>query len=151
MLSDGEIIEEYLVQTFPALAEQQLIRATRQLEREAFPPGATILQEGGAADRFYIVTRGQIEVLVEASDGERLVVARMGRGQYFGETELLRGGANMATVRADLEAGVEVVALGREVFGGLMAESQASREALEEIASVRIAENTNGRNGAKHA
>jgi ABC-type lipoprotein export system ATPase subunit len=151
MLSDGEIIEEYLVQTFPTLAEQQLIRATRQLEREAFPPGAIILQEGGAADRFYIVTRGQIEVLVEASDGERLVVARMGRGQYFGETELLRGGANMATVRADLEAGVEVVALGREVFGGLMAESQASREALEEIASVRIAENTNGRNGAKHA
>jgi ABC-type lipoprotein export system ATPase subunit len=151
MLSDGEIIEEYLVQTFPALAEQQLIRATRQLEREAFPPGSTILQEGGSADRFYIITRGQIEVLVEASDGERLVVARMGRGQYFGETELLRGGANMATVRADPGAGVEVVALGRDVFGGLMNESQASREALEEVARARIAENANGRNGAKHA
>ncbi|MGD9146094.1 MAG: ATP-binding cassette domain-containing protein [Anaerolineae bacterium] len=151
MLADGEIIEEYLVQTFPALAEQQLIRATRQLEREAFPPGATILQEGGAADRFYIVTRGQIEVLVEASDGERLVVARMGRGQYFGETELLRGGANMATVRADPDAGVEVVALGQEIFGGLMAESQASREALDQVARARMAENSNGRNGAKDA
>jgi ABC-type lipoprotein export system ATPase subunit len=151
MLSDGEIIEEYLVQTFPALAEGQLIRATRQLEREIFPPGATILREGGSADRFYIVTRGQIEVLVEASDGERLVVARMGRGQYFGETELLRGGANMATVRADPEAGVEVVALGREVFGSLMTESQASREALEQVARARIAENSNGRNGAGHA
>lgn len=57
----------------------------------------------------------------------------------------------MATVRADPEAGVEVVALGREAFGGLMAESQASREALEQVARARIAENTNGRNGAKHA
>ena len=151
MLSDGEIIEEYLVQTFPALAEQQLIRATRQLERETFLPGSTVLHEGGSADKFYIITRGQIEVLVEASDGERMVVARMGRGQYFGEIELLRGGSNMATIRADPEAGVEVVALGREVFGGLMAESRASRAAMEEVARARIAENNNGRNGAAHA
>jgi ABC-type lipoprotein export system ATPase subunit len=151
MLSDGEIIEEYLVQTFPTLAEGQLIRATRQLEREAFPPGSLILREGASASKFYIITRGQIEVLVETSDGERLVVARMGRGQYFGETELLQGGANMATVRADPEAGVEVVALDREAFGGLMAESQASREALEKVARSRIAENANGRNGVYHA
>jgi CRP-like cAMP-binding protein len=75
----------------------------------------------------------------------------MGRGHYFGETELLRGGTNMATVRADPEAGVEVVALGRKVFGGLMAESQASRVAMEGVARARIAENNNGRNGADHA
>jgi ABC-type lipoprotein export system ATPase subunit len=113
MLSDGEIIEEYLVQTFPALSERQLIEATRQLERETYPPGSIILQEGMAPDGFYIVTRGQVEVLVEGADGERLIVARMGRGQYFGEIELLRGGANIATVRADPESGVEVVALDR--------------------------------------
>ena len=151
MLSDGEIIEEYLVQTFPTLSEQQLIQVTRQLERQAFAPGALILQEGALADKFYIITRGQIEVLVDASDGERLVVARMGRGQYFGEIELLRGGANMATIRADPGTGVEVTALDREVFRDLMAESQASRQALEEVAQARIAENANGRNGANHA
>jgi ABC-type lipoprotein export system ATPase subunit len=151
MLSDGEIIEEYLVQTFPALSEQQLVRVTRQLERQLFSPGAIILHEGASADKFYIITRGQIEVLVDAADGERLVVARMGRGQYFGEIELLRGGANMATIRAHPGTGVEVTALNRQVFRGLMAESQASRQALEEVAQARIAENANGRNGANHA
>ncbi|HSR30576.1 MAG TPA: cyclic nucleotide-binding domain-containing protein, partial [Anaerolineae bacterium] len=85
------------------------------------------------------------------ADGERLVVARMGRGQYFGEVELLRGGVNMATIRADLESGVEVVALDREVFGGVMAGSQPAREALEQMAQARIAENANGRNGTNHA
>jgi hypothetical protein len=57
----------------------------------------------------------------------------------------------MATVRADPDAGVEVVALGQEIFGGLMAESQASREALDQVARARMAENSNGRNGAKDA
>jgi ABC-type lipoprotein export system ATPase subunit len=151
MLSDGEIIEEYLVQTFPALSERQLIEATRRLERETFSPGSIILQEGMAPDRFYIITRGQIEVLVEGADGERLIVARMGRGQYFGEIELLRGGANIATVRADPESGVEVVALDRGIFEDMVTRSQTSREALEQTAQARIVENTNGRNGEPHA
>jgi len=151
MLSDGEIVEEYLVQTFPALTERELIRVTRHLEREVYPPGAVILSEGASPDKFYIVTRGQIEVLVETLDGERLVVARMERGQYFGEIELLQGGANLATVRADLVTGVEVVSLDRTVFAELIAESRPTREALQRMAEARIAENRNGRNGATHA
>jgi len=151
MLSDGEIIEEYLVDTFPSLTEGQLIQATRQLAREAFAPGTVILREGAPADRFYIITRGQIEVLVETPDGERMVVARMGRGQYFGEIELLRGGSNIATIRADLEAGAEVATLEREVFHSLLAASGTAREALEEVVQARLAENANGRNGGNGA
>ena len=130
MLSDGEIIEEYLSQTFPSLSEQQLIEATRNLERQSFPAGSIILQEGDPPDRFYIVTRGQVEVLVETSDGERLVVSRMARGQYFGETELLRGGANMATIRAAPESEVRAVSLDRETFNRLMSGSASTRDAL---------------------
>jgi ABC-type lipoprotein export system ATPase subunit len=151
MLADGEIIEEYLVKTFPALTEQHLIQATRHLERETFAPGSIILREGTPPDKFYIITRGQVEVLVEAADGDRLVVARMGRGQYFGEIELLQGGTNIATIRADLETGVEAAALDRETFRRLVGESAATRETLEQIAQARISENLNGRNGANHA
>jgi ABC-type lipoprotein export system ATPase subunit len=151
MLSDGEIIEEFLVQAFPSLTEQQLVQATRNLEREEYSPGQVILQEGCPPDRFYLITRGQIEVLVEASDGDFLTVARMGRGQYFGEIELLRGGTNLATIRAAPDSGVRVVSLDRETFSGLMAESEDTRNALAEVAEARIAENINGRNGANHA
>ncbi|MFC2037070.1 ATP-binding cassette domain-containing protein [Chloroflexota bacterium] len=151
MLSDGEIIEEYLVTTFPSLSERELIETTRQLEQEDYAPGTIILQEGAPADRFYIVTKGQIEVLVDTPDGDRMVVARMGRGQYFGEIELMRGGANIATIRADLETGAEVASLDREVFDGLLAGSVPTRAALARVAEQRIAENVNGRNGADHA
>ena len=151
MLSDGEIIEEYLVRAFPSLTEPQLIRATRHLERERFQAGSIVLHEGAPPDRLYIVTKGQIEVQVEAPDGDRMVVARMGRGQYFGEIELLRGGANIASIRADLESGVEVATLDRDTFNGLMSESEPTRKAVEQLAEQRIAENVNGRNGENHA
>jgi ABC-type lipoprotein export system ATPase subunit len=151
MLSDGEVIEEYLVQTFPTLTEQQLIQATRRLEREDYSPGSVILHEGAPPDSFYIITKGQIEVLVKAPDGDRMVVSRMGRGQYFGEIELRRGGANIASIRADVETGVQVATLDRDVFRSLMAESKPTRDAIDQVAEKRIAENINGRNGANHA
>jgi ABC-type lipoprotein export system ATPase subunit len=151
MLSDGEIIEEFLVQTFPSLTERQLVRATRRLDRKDYLPGTVILHEGALPDKFYIITKGQIEVLVDAPDGDRMIVARMGRGQYFGEIELLRGGANIATIRADLETGVEVAALDKGTFEGLMAESAPTRKEMTQVVEQRIAENVNGRNGANHA
>ncbi len=151
MLSDGEVIEEYLVRTFPALSEQRLVEATRHLEREAHSPGSIILREGSPPDKFYIITRGHIDVLVDTPDGDRLVVARMGRGQYFGEIELLRGGTNIATIRADLEMGVEVAGLDKETFHRLIGESLPTRQALEQIVQERLDENINGRNGGKHA
>jgi ABC-type lipoprotein export system ATPase subunit len=151
MLSDGEIIEEFLVQTFPSLTEQQLIQTTRRLDRQDYLPGTVILHEGAPPDKFYIITKGQIEVLVDTPDGDRMIVARMGRGQYFGEIELLRGGTNIATIRADLETGVEVAALDRGTFEGLLAKSAPTREEMTQVIEQRIAENVNGRNGANHA
>jgi ABC-type lipoprotein export system ATPase subunit len=151
MLSDGEIIEEFLFSAFPSMTEEQLIRATRNLEREEYSPGQIILEEGCPPDKFYLITRGQIEVMVTASDGDLLTVSRMGRGQYFGEIELLQGGDNLATIRAAPESGVRLVTLDRDTFSGLMDESHATREALAEVAQARVAENINGRNGVDHA
>jgi ABC-type lipoprotein export system ATPase subunit len=147
ILSDGEIMEEYLVRTFPSLTEQQLIRATRNLEPQKYPPGSMIIREGAPPDNLYIITKGQVEVLVPASNGQPLVVARMESGQYFGEIELLRGGANMATVRAAVDTGVEVAVLNRETFTDLIAESESTREEINHVARERIRENRAGRRG----
>jgi hypothetical protein len=44
-----------------------------------------------------------------------------------------------------------VVALEADTFTSLLDESRSTREALERVASQRLAENENGRNGADHA
>jgi CRP-like cAMP-binding protein len=76
-----------------------------------------------------------------------MVVARMGRGQYFGEIELLRGGTNIATIRAAPESGVQVVTIERTAFSQLLAESEATRTELAQVAEARVAENIDGRQG----
>jgi len=147
ILADGEMMEEYLARTFPSLTERQLIRATRNLEPQKYAPGSMIIQEGAPPDDFYIITKGQVEVLVQASNGGEFVVARMGSGQYFGEIELLRGGANIATIRAAPDTGVEVVALDRETFTSLIAESEPTQEEIVHVVQERIRENRAGRRG----
>jgi ABC-type lipoprotein export system ATPase subunit len=147
MLSDGEMMEGYLVRTFPSLTERQLIQATRNLELQKHLPGSVIIQEGASPEKFYTITKGQVEVLVQASAGQEFVVTHMGSGQYFGEIELLHGGANMATIRAALDTGVEVAALDGETFTSLIVESEPTREEIVHVAQQRIMENRASRRG----
>jgi ABC-type lipoprotein export system ATPase subunit len=145
ILSDGEIMEEYLARAFPALTERQLIQATRNLRRQEYSPGSVIIREGALPDRFYIITKGRVEVLVQASSGQELVVASMESGRYFGEIELLRGGANIATIRAAPNTDVEVATLDRGAFNSLITQSEATRQAIVNVMEDRIMENMAGR------
>jgi ABC-type lipoprotein export system ATPase subunit len=140
IVSDGEVIDEYLARTFPALTGDQLIEATRGLQPQRHAPGSIILREGLPADKFFIVTRGQAEVVLKGPDGSDIVVARMNPGQYFGEIELRHGGANIATIRAEAVEGLDVVALDREMFDRLVAESPATRETIDRTVAERIDE-----------
>ncbi|MGE5137983.1 MAG: cyclic nucleotide-binding domain-containing protein, partial [Rudaea sp.] len=148
ILSDGEFIDEYLVKTFPTLNEAQLHAAMHQLQPVHFAPGQLILRQGQAPDRFYIITQGKVDVLI----GPDVVVTTLSTGQYFGEVELLHGGANIATIRAGRDTGVQVAALDRDTFTRVIAESRASEEAINRVADARMAENAAARdNGGKHA
>jgi ABC-type lipoprotein export system ATPase subunit len=140
LLVDGEIVNEYVARALPSLSDHQLLKATRQLESERFEPGAAIVQQDQIGDAFYIVTQGRVEVALKRPDASDVVVTRMGPGEYFGEIELLRGGRNIATVRAVSEAPVEVVSLDREAFTELLAESDETREAVAQIVEARLAE-----------
>jgi putative ABC transport system ATP-binding protein len=145
IIADGEVIDEYLARALPALSEAQLIWATHQLETLWYPPGAAIIHEGTPPDNFYIIAKGRVEVVLQQSSGSEIVVATMGVGQYFGEIALLRGGTHNATVRAGFDTGVEVIALDHDEFGRLMAESPTTREAVDQVAHQRVAENTAAR------
>ena len=87
---------------------------------------------------------------LKASNGEEFIVARMGPGQYVGEIELLRGGNSIATVRASAEEAVKVAALDPEEFAGLIAESEAARAAIGQVAQERLAENIARREGSEN-
>jgi hypothetical protein len=128
--------DQYLAQALPDLTEEQLVRATAKLENMKFPAGAVIVRQGDPADRFYIIVRGEVEVIRQQPDGTELAVARLGSGAYFGEIGLLHGGKRIATVRAATD--VEVMALDRETFSDLMTESDLSRGEVDRVVRHRV-------------
>jgi ABC-type lipoprotein export system ATPase subunit len=147
IVADGEVIDEYLARTFPALTSEQLVEATRFIEPQKFQPGAIILEEGAPADRFYIVTEGRADVVLEGPDGTDIVVSHMEPGQYFGEIELRHGGNNIATIRAAAHIGVNVVTLERAAFTKLVGESAPMREAIDRVVNARLIEHKTAENG----
>jgi ABC-type lipoprotein export system ATPase subunit len=144
IIADGQIIEEYLARTFPGLSELQLVRVTRQVARQTFAPGETIIQAGAPPANFYMITDGEVEVHLRTPNGEEFIVARRGKGQYIGEIELLRGGNSIATVRAAMDQGAELAALDPQEFATAVAESAAARDAIDQVAGERLAETLPG-------
>jgi ABC-type lipoprotein export system ATPase subunit len=147
LIVDGEIVNEFVARALPQVSHQQLLAATHKLQPMEFAPGETILKEGEPGDRFYIVTKGRAEVALKRPCGSDVVVMRPGPGEYFGEVELMRGGRNIASIRAMSEVPVELVTLDRESFMNLMSESDTTRDALALIADRRAEENVQARNG----
>lgn len=140
IVSDGEVINQYVVQALPDLSVDQLAWITRELEAFKYHPGETIINQGDMADRFYIITRGEVEIFLHHPDGQEIVVDRLRNGQYFGEIGMVQGGTRTATVRAAPETDVEVATLDMEDFNRLMATSELTREALSRVTHERIKE-----------
>ena len=140
VIADGEIIEEYLAKTFPSLTQPQLIWATSKFRQQKYSPGSVIIQKGEPPDKFYIVTKGYVQVHLRVPSGQELVVSRIESGQYFGEIALLHGGASMATVRAAPDSDVEVAALDREDFNKLIGESKPTKKQIDRVAQERLRE-----------
>ncbi len=138
IVADGEIIDEYVARALVALNIDQLGWVAGRLQTLHFAPGTTILEQGDPSDRFYIITRGQVEILLDHPGGSKIVVNRLERGQYFGEIGLIHGGQRTASARAAGTTEVELVTLDRELFVELLAESEAARVEMAEMARERF-------------
>ncbi len=141
LIADGQIVSEFVARALPQLTTQQMLKITNQLQPMRFEPGAVILSQGAEPDRFYIITKGTVEIALQRPGGSDVVVYRPGVGDFFGEVELMRGGANLATARAGLEGPVELVALSKAAFIELIQESDSTRQILDAIVANRLEEN----------
>lgn len=98
-----------------------------RLEERTAAAGEAVVRQGVPADRFYVIADGACEVTRESGAG-RQVLARLGPGQYFGETGLLAGVPRTATVTA-LEA-TRMLTLSRSNFRAALAAVAPTAEEL---------------------
>ena len=86
---------------FKSLDEEGRLRALHESSLARFPAGAVILREGDHGDAFYLIASGSVRVETERPHGdERVALATLGRGAFFGEVALLTGRPRTGTVTA---------------------------------------------------
>ena len=141
LITDGEIVNEFVAKALSTLSHEQLLEATRKLQSQHFEPGSIILQQGAEGDKFFIVSKGTVEITLQRPDTTDVVVAQLGEGQYFGEMQLLHGHGRSASVRASEHTPVEVLALDYETLGKMLEESEATRQAMLATANKRHQKN----------
>ncbi len=141
LITDGEIVNEYVAKALPTLTPNQLLTATRRIQPHQYEPGAMILTEGRDSDKFYIVSKGTVEVILPRPNQSDVIALQLGPGKYFGEMEFFHEHRNMASIRAYEGGPVEVLAMDYASLQTLLAESGPTREALHEAADQHEREN----------
>jgi small-conductance mechanosensitive channel/CRP-like cAMP-binding protein len=123
------------IQSVPLLAplsadqKHQLSRSASDL---LLGEGQILFRQNDAGDSFYIICKGQVQVLVYSADGkEERQVASLGPGDFFGEMSALTGQPRTASIRA--RTAVTLVEIEKE---DLLAIFQADPSIMEKISEV---------------
>src|SRR5438477_8040947 len=60
----------------------------------------TLFRAGDAGDSMYLIERGLVRISMRSATGEELILAELGRGEFFGEMALIDGHARSANATA---------------------------------------------------
>ena len=115
----------------------------------SYPAGSKIYGEGEIGTEMYVIRSGEVEI-TQSAKGETFTLARLSKGDFFGEASLLEEGPRESTARA--RSDVEVIRVNGAVFEQMLCSdpdialrmlrkmSRQARQAtvsLEEISGVR--------------
>jgi CRP-like cAMP-binding protein len=118
------------VPLFAGLSHRHLRHLAGVAQERTFLPGRTVVEKGAAGNSFYVVVDGTAKVML--GDSNR-VLARIRRGDFFGELSLLDGGPRTASVLA--ETPLTVLKIWRSDFRALIKnEPDVSLKMMQELA-----------------
>jgi peroxiredoxin (alkyl hydroperoxide reductase subunit C) len=130
--------DDWLEKVFPHVTGPSLDILAESAEKVAVVAGETILEQGDAADRFYVIAGGEVTVSRRSPEGEDVELATLGPGQFFGEVGLLAETRRTATVRAMDD--VELLALDWSTFQSALEQSDRTSRDFGAIVKERTAQ-----------
>ncbi|MDP1548458.1 MAG: ATP-binding cassette domain-containing protein [Anaerolineales bacterium] len=145
LIADGEIVNEYVAKVMPTLTPSQLLQAAKTAKTHTYEAGAMILSEGTDADTFYIISKGTVEVILPRPNQSDVIALQLGPGKCFGELEFFHETKHRASIRASEAGPVEALAIGYDQLSELLEQSEATHEALRQMANKHIGENVSWR------
>jgi len=138
IIADGELINETIAQSLPWLRHRHLMEFTKLAEEKTYLPKATIIPHNEHVEYFFMIHKGEVEVVLLDRKNKETIISRLKPGEFFGEMELLRGGKSIANVRAAAEGPVAVLTIQRDDFKRVIAESPITAEAIGKVVQQRL-------------
>jgi cAMP-dependent protein kinase regulator len=103
---------------------------------DQFAPGTIIVQQGKQSDLFYIILEGEVEVFYAVTNKPDISIARLNRGDYFGEIGLLRNEPRTTSVRALTP--VQAISFDRSEFITWMTVFPSGQHGIKQTAQQRL-------------
>lgn len=119
-----------------SLTEDELITLAERLRFTPFVTGNVVLHQGDPVEWLYIVTHGEVELLVAGPDGTRRSLAKLGPGEFFGEIGLMTG--EPFPLSAVACCNVECFRLDRESFHSLLLARTELAESFSQVLLRRL-------------
>jgi CRP-like cAMP-binding protein len=86
-MSSADVLKR--VPLFSDLSEAELSRFAEVLREREYPKNSVILFEDDPGDALYIVSSGQVKVVLIGEDGREVILSVLGDGDFFGEMSLI--------------------------------------------------------------
>ena len=136
----GTAVGEQLSLVFPTLNDVELIEVAKQTETRQVAAGEFIIQEGEPATEFFLLMKGEVEVLQNDGGGNLTpLISLSKRGDYFGEMGLLREDARRtASVRAAVGSNVELLVINRDTFVSMIGDSRQTKAVIADEMMRRL-------------
>jgi small-conductance mechanosensitive channel/CRP-like cAMP-binding protein len=123
------------VPVFVPLSPEELESLSHEAVREDYGRGERVVNQGDKGDSFFLIQEGTAIVSARDAEGADREVARLGRGEFFGEMSALTGEARSASVTAADDLGVLV--LHKSAFRRMLAARASLAQEMAEIVEAR--------------
>jgi CRP/FNR family cyclic AMP-dependent transcriptional regulator len=101
-----------------------------------FGRGEVVFREGELAERLFLIDSGKVKLSISSPGGQELLIGLLGRGQIFGELEVIDRGPRAMDARAMEDA--RVYALDTDVFWTMLENRPALARRLLELMARRL-------------
>ena len=127
---------------FLELKAEQRAKVASIFRLEEFREGTNIVKEGDEGDKIYLIRSGNVTVHAQNPMGEKIILAELAPGDFFGEISLLLGKPRTATVTASNPV-TEVMSLNKEDLDALIEQFPSIGERLKKVIESRTEDTVN--------
>jgi CRP-like cAMP-binding protein len=123
----------------PLLAElnqDELIDVVENLKHSSFSLGDVICNIGEDGTSIYVITEGLVKIYIEGAVGEKIEIAKLGAGDFFGEAGFFTNGKRNASVMAIDDT--EVLEISKDDFEEIFKKHPRIKDLLESFYRKRV-------------